>query len=487
MGMEAFLSRPIRFKLSSMDAAARRTVNTEPLLTLLVIDDDPLVLEIAQEALRQEGLRILSADNPEHGLDLFFKERPRIVVTDLMMPRISGMEVLERIVAVDPAVEVILLTGQYSTDSAVEAIQKGACDYLTKPPDLFKLRERVGQLMTEGARRKRALSLDHELLETYQFEGIIGRSPLMLELFARIRRIGPHFKNVLVVGATGTGKELAARALHRCSTVASKPFAVCNCSAIVETLFESELFGYERGAFTGAHRDKPGIFEFANGGTVFLDEIGELPLSAQAKLLRVLQNQEVQRVGSPVPRKIDVRVIAATNRDLKAMVREKTFREDLYYRLAMVEVKLPLLEDRKEDIPLLERHFLQKFANEYKKNIQGLTRRAQSVLIRHHWPGNVRQLENVIGSSCMLAQAPVIDVSDLPEELRSGIANQPETEIVSLEAVEQRHVLRVLEQMGGNKNRAADALGISRSTLYSILGKIEIAQGTKHSGDGGLA
>lgn len=464
-----------------MTTFGTKTAGTEPLLTLLVIDDDPLVLEIAQEALRQEGLRILSAGTPESGLDLFFKERPQIVITDLMMPRVSGMEVLERIIAADPAVEVILLTGHYSTDSAVQAIQKGACDYLTKPPDLFKLRARVAQLITEAAVRKRALSLDHELLETYQFEGMIGRSPLILELFAKIRRIASHFRNVLVAGATGTGKELAARALHRSSPVASKPFAVCNCSAIVDTLFESELFGYVRGAFTGAHRDKAGLFEFADGGTVFLDEIGELPLGAQAKLLRVLQNQEVQRVGSPVPRKIDVRVIAATNRDLEGMVKEKTFREDLFYRLAMVEVKLPRLEERKDDLPLLERHFLQRFANEYKKDIQGMTRRAQSLLMRYHWPGNVRQLENVIGSACMMAHGPVIDIADLPEELRSGIANQPEAEITSLEAVEQRHVLRVLEQMGGNKNRAADALGISRSTLYAILGKMELAQQNKGS------
>jgi transcriptional regulator with PAS, ATPase and Fis domain len=255
--------------------------------------------------------------------------------------------------------------------------------------------------------------------------------------------------------------------------VTSRPFVVCNCSAIVETLFESELFGYVRGAFTGAHADKPGLFEFANGGTVFLDEIGELPLSAQAKLLRVLQNQEVQRVGSPVPRKVDVRVIAATNRDLRVMVKEKTFREDLFYRLAMVEVKLPRLEERKEDLPLLERHFLEKFGNEYKKDIQGMTRRAQSLMARYHWPGNIRQLENVIGSACMLASGPVIDISDLPDDLKSTVANEPEDGILTLEALEQRHVLRVLEQMGGNKNRAAEALGISRSTLYSILGKME--------------
>jgi DNA-binding NtrC family response regulator len=454
-------------------ATKQSNVGDQPLLTLLIIDDDPRALEITQEALTQEGLRICSANHPERGLDLFFKERPQVVITDLMMPKISGMQVLERIVAADPAVDVILLTGHYSTDSAVEAIQKGACDYLVKPPDLEKLRARVGQLMADAAHRKRALTLDYELLETYQFEGMIGRSPLILELFAKVRRIAPHFRNVLITGATGTGKELTARALHQSSPVTSRPFVVCNCSAIVETLFESELFGYVRGAFTGAHADKPGLFEFANGGTVFLDEIGELPLSAQAKLLRVLQNQEVQRVGSPVPRKVDVRIIAATNRDLRVMVKEKTFREDLFYRLAMVEVKLPRLEERKEDLPLLERHFLEKFGNEYKKDIQGMTRRAQSLMARYHWPGNVRQLENVIGSACMLASGPVIDISDLPDDLKSTVANEPEDGILTLEALEQRHVLRVLEQMGGNKNRAAEALGISRSTLYSILGKME--------------
>jgi DNA-binding NtrC family response regulator len=461
-----------------------KTDHAEPLLTLLAIDDDPLVLEFVCEALTQEGLRILSADSAERGLELFFKQRPRIVITDLMMPGMTGMEVLEKIVAADPAADVILLTAHYSTDAAVEAIQKGACDYLTKPPDLFKLRERVRQLMAEAAERKRALSLEHELLEAYQFEGIIGRSPMMLELFAKIRRIAPHFRNVLLTGATGTGKELVARALHRRSSVSTRSFAVCNCSAVVETLFESELFGYVRGAFTGADRDKAGLFEFANGGTVFLDEIGELPLAAQAKLLRVLQNQEVQRVGSPQTRKIDVRVIAATNRDLKAMVEDKTFREDLFYRLAMVEVKLPRLEERKEDLPLLQRHFLERFANEYKKEVRGMTRRAQCLLGRHYWPGNVRELENVIGSACMLAQGPAIDVSDLPEELRSGTANQAQDEVTLLEVVEQRHVLRVLEQMGGNKNRAADALGISRSTLYSILGKITSGRTKEKEGHG---
>jgi DNA-binding NtrC family response regulator len=369
------------------------------------------------------------------------------------------------------------MTANYSTDLAVEAIQKGACDFVIKPLDVQRLRSRVKQLLADAEVRRRTLQLDHELLANYEVEGMIGRSPLVLDVTAKLRRIAPHFRSVLLTGQTGTGKELAAKALHRFSPGASKQFAVCNCSAIVDTLFESELFGYVRGAFTGAMQDKIGLFEFANGGTVFLDEIGELPLGAQAKLLRVLQNQEVQRVGSPATRKIDVRVVAATNRDLRAMVAEKRFRDDLYYRLAMVEVTLPRLAHRKEDLPLLQRHFVERFAAQYNKEISGITRRGQALLARYHWPGNVRELENVIGSACMLAQGPAIDINDLPEHIRTAIAADPDNDdMASLEAVEQRHVLRVLAAAEGNKNRAAEILGISRATLYNILAKIGTKQ-----------
>jgi len=316
------------------------------------------------------------------------------------------------------------------------------------------------------------MALEHELMETYQLDGMIGRSPLVLDVFARTVRVAPHFRTALVTGATGTGKELVARALHHHSPVAAKPFAVCNCSAIVDTLFESELFGYVRGAFTGANQDKAGLFEFANGGTVFLDEIGELPLNAQAKLLRVLQNQEVQRVGSPMTRKIDVRVIGATNRDLKAMVAQKLFREDLYYRLAVIEIKLPRLADRKEDLPLLQRHFVERFAEQYNKPIAGITRRAQTVLMRYHWPGNVRELENIIGSACMVAEDNLIDIHDLPEHLRESTLEDPEEQLISLEELENRHVVHVLEKLGGNKNRASEVLGISRATLYNMLDRM---------------
>ena len=293
----------------------------------------------------------------------------------------------------------------------------------------------------------------------------------MLDVFARIRRVAPHFGTALVTGATGTGKELVARALHRLSPGASHPFVVSNCSAIVESLLESELFGHVKGAFTGATQDKLGAFEYANHGTVFLDEIGELPLTAQSKLLRFLQNHEIQRVGSPVPRTVDVRVIAATNRNLRTMVKDGGFREDLYYRLAMVEIKLPGLAERREDLPLLERYFLEKFAVEYKKPVSGMTRRAQTRMAMYSWPGNVRELENVIGNACMMVDGIVIDVRDLPEPIRlqSRELSVPDETMISLEELQKRHTMKVLERVGGNKSQAAEILGISRATIYQLL------------------
>lgn len=453
-------------------------------VTLVAIDDDPQSLEFITAALAQEGLEILTASDPEKGLELILHKRPQIALLDLMMPKMTGMELLERIVEVDPGVDIILLTAHYSTDSAVEAIQKGACDYLTKPIQVEKLRQRIQKLVVQARERQQTLQLERELLQAYRFEEMVGRSPLMLEVFARIRRVAAHFRTALVSGATGTGKELVARALHQLSPAASGPFVVCNCAAVVETLFESELFGHVKGAFTGATQDKVGLFEYAQGGSLLLDEIGDMPLATEAKLLRVLQNQEIQRVGSPTSRKIDVRVIAATNRDLKALVAEKQFREDLYYRLSMVEIKLPRLADRKEDLPLLERHFLERFTAEYNKPIRGLTRRAQALLARYAWPGNARELENVIGNACMMVEGPLIDVNDLPKNLSQNYSSTGDDEtFLPLEELERRHARRVLERVDGNKVRAAEILGISRATLYRLLAekeaepKEELAQG----------
>jgi transcriptional regulator with PAS, ATPase and Fis domain len=305
----------------------------------------------------------------------------------------------------------------------------------------------------------------------------------MMEVYAKIRRIAPHFRTVLVTGATGTGKELVARALHRLSPASRGQFVVCNCSALVDNLVESELFGYVRGAFTGATQDKVGMFEHADHGTIFLDEIGELAPAAQAKLLRVLQDRQVQRVGSLTPRSIDVRVIAATHRNLKTMVRDGQFREDLYYRLAVVEIPLPILGNRREDLPLLERHFIEKFSTEYNKSIAGLVRRAQTRLATYPWPGNVRELENVIGNACMMVDGNLIDIRDLPERLR-GPLNEDlggDETFLSLDEMQRRHILRVLEGVGGNKARAAEVLGIGRATIYQLLARMKIEEPKKES------
>jgi DNA-binding NtrC family response regulator len=441
-------------------------------LRVVAIDDDEQQLKFIATVLSRENVLVCTAGNPQEGLELVRKEHPHLVLVDLVMAGMSGMEVLEWIVQFDPGIEVVLLTGEYSTESAVEAIQKGAADYLTKPVDVEKLEQRVESLLSEVRRGQRCLQLERELLDNSQFAAMVGHSAVMLEAFHRIRRVAPHFRTVLLTGETGVGKELAAQALHKLSPVSSGPFVTCNCSALVETLAESELFGHVRGAFTGAVQDRSGVFESANRGTVLLDEVGELSLSSQAKLLRVLQNQEIQRVGSPVVRRIDVRVIAATHRDLHSMVKDQRFREDLFYRLSMVQIKLPALAQRKDDLPLLERYFIKRFAEQYAKPLRGITRRAQALLARHSWPGNVRELENVLGNACMMTESETIDVRDLPEYIRDKqpSAAQEEEIVATLEQVERSHAFRVLESVGGNKVRAAEILGVSRTKLYRILG-----------------
>jgi len=450
------------------------------LVSIAAIDDDRGSLDYITAALKQQSVQIFTDTDADTGLKMVLERRPQIVLLDLMMPRMNGLEVLDRIVEAAPETEVILITAHYSTESAVEAIRRGASDYITKPINLNALRERVAKLVEELQQRQAALHLDSELLRTYQFEGMIGRSPLMLQVFARIRRVAPHYRTVLITGSSGTGKELVASALHRLSPVANNRLAVCNCSAIVETLFESELFGHVRGAFTGAGQDKLGLFEFAHGGTVFLDEIGEISLEMQGKLLRVLENREIQRVGSPAVKKVDVRVIAATNRNLQELIAEKKFREDLYYRLSMVEIELPRLSERREDLALLQRFFLEQFAEQYGKSFKGITPRALIVLARYPWPGNIRELRSVLGNACMMAEGEMIDVRDLPDRIRVRAAeanNEDPNELLPLAEVERRHVLRVLDQMGGNKVQAAKVLGINRATVYRIANESDPDEG----------
>jgi len=463
-----------------------KDMSIRPSVKLVAVDDTPSSLELLSEALQQDGLTIFTSTDPEEGLELVYHEHPQIVLLDLVMPKLNGLEMLERIAEFDPAIDVILMTAHYTTETAVEAIQKGACDYLNKPVSIPALRSRVEKLLVDARQRIRTTELDGELLETCRFEGMIGRSPLMWDLFARIRRVAPYYRSALITGQTGTGKDLVAKALHNLSPASQGRFVTCNCSAVVETLFESELFGYVKGAFTGAAADKMGLVEFAHGGTLFLDEIGDMPLATQAKLLRTLQNQEVTRVGSVTPRKVDVRIIAATNRDVESLIEQKQFREDLYYRLAMVELKTPALAERKEDLPLLEKYFLERFAQQFNKDIRGLTRRAQIVLARHSWPGNIRELENALGHAAMMAMGETIDVEDLPQTIRRGESHKMAAEAsatASLEPFESSHSLEdherellvdALARAEGNQSEAARILRISRDRMRYKMAKYNL-------------
>ncbi|HEX4005829.1 MAG TPA: sigma-54 dependent transcriptional regulator [Acidobacteriaceae bacterium] len=440
-------------------------------ISIVIVDDNPGSLELLSAALAREGATIYTASRPGAALELVRQHRPQMVLTDLVMPEMTGLELLNRIMEFAPGTDVILMTAHYTTETAVEAIRRGAADYLEKPIRLTVLRERVGRLI-EDARRRQTLHAE----DRAEFEGIIGQSPRMGEMFARVRRIAPHYRSALIQGATGTGKDLVARALHARSEVKGQ-YVVLNCSAVVETLFESELFGHVKGAFTGADRDKAGLFEVASEGTLFLDEIGDMPLATQAKLLRALQNQEIQRVGSLQARKVNVRVIAATHRNLRQAVADRQFREDLYYRLAMVEIQVPSLAERKEDVPLLIRYFIARFARQYGKAIRGVTPRARLVLERHNWPGNVRELENALGHAAMMTENDEIDVADLPSALvgEPGSATAPTTAVPllsgsaesdpSLAEHERQLVANALERAKGNQSHAARALGIGRDAL----------------------
>ncbi len=422
-----------------------------------------------QTALQNLEVETNSFTDPEAGLEFIFTHHPQIVLTDLVMPGLNGMELLERVVEFDPSIDVVLTTAFYSTESAVEAIRKGAADYLDKPFPPHVLRARLAPLLARHRARLSALDLERSLAAQASFAGMIGNSPPMWNLYSQIQRIAPHYRTVLITGATGTGKELIAKALHQLGPSSAGPLVPLNCSAVVESLFESELFGHMKGAFTGATQDKAGLFEHAHNGTLFLDEIGDMPLSTQAKLLRALQDQEIQRLGSLHPRKVNVRVIAATHHDLRAMIAERTFREDLFYRLSMIELKAPSLLERDGDLQLLTRHFVAQFAAQFNKSIHGLTYRAQLLLRQHNWPGNVRELENVIGHACIMVMGTMIDVGDLPDFLRhkEPAAGAPliAPEASSLDEQERRLLTEALAKTGGNQSGAARLLRISRDTL----------------------
>src|ERR1700684_3654023 len=446
-------------------------------LTICILDDEADHVELIARRRGAAGFPVAGTTSAQEALQKVRSGSCRVVVADLKMPGMDGLAFLEKALQCDPGMYVILVTGFYAVDTAIKASKHGAYDYLCKPIDYTRLLKTLDDLTDSFTRGLQIRDLEDKLLDNLLFHGIVGRSPAMLEVFDLAKKIARHYTNALITGPTGSGKELVAHALHQMSPVSQERFAVCNCSALVDTLLESQLFGHVRGSFTGATETRPGLFEYANGGTVFLDEIGETSLQMQAKLLRVIQNREIQRVGSPEVRKVDVRLIAATNRDLRAEVLAGRFREDLFYRLSTIQIRVPSLSERLDDIPLLIQYFLKKYNGAYSKQIQGLTRRAQAVLLQHAWPGNVRELENVMSPACLTSVNEFIDVDDLPENLqkpaaqigRAGDTWRP----LPLEEVRRQHIRRVLEACEGNRVRAAQMLGIGRTSLYRFLKRAE--------------
>ena len=445
---------------------------------VLVVDDDVQMLKLVARVAHQEGFQVVTCENGRQAMEELRRQPADLAIVDLMMPEVNGLDVLREMRAEVPECEVVLMSGHADVSAAVEAIKLGGRDYLTKPLDLTRLRELLHSTREESERRRALLASESRLARQLTFCGMIGRSPAMQDLFALLRRLGPHVRSALITGETGSGKELVARALHELGPRSRRPFVAVNCSAVVETLFESELFGHVRGAFTGAVTAKAGLFEAAHQGTLFLDEVGELPAGVQAKLLRVLEAGEVQRIGGLEPRRVDVSVLAATNRDLRVETAERRFRSDLFYRLNVVEVRVPPLRDHREDIPYLTAAFVEEFARRLDKKL-ALSPGAERLLQSAPWAGNVRELRNAIERVCLLADKAVITEREVEAGLAPPAPARPAGEepaaVASLLDAEREHILRVLRQTKGNKYAAAQILGVSRRALYRHLERLGLS------------
>jgi DNA-binding NtrC family response regulator len=442
--------------------------------SILLIDDDDSLRRVMEFTLTEAGYKVQTAASGEEGLRLFEKDSFDVVMTDITMPGMSGMEVMKAVHRKEASLPVIIITAYGTVESAVEAMKQGAFDYVSKPVSRDELRLTLQKALKLRKLERECVELRAEVTDRYRFESMIGCSEKIREVIEMAGRVAASDASVLITGETGTGKELLARGIHYNSRRAEGPFVAVNCAAIPENLIESELFGHVRGSFTGAVKDREGKFEQANGGTLFLDEISELRVDLQAKILRALQEREVDRVGGSKPIPVDVRIIAATNREIEQSVKEGTFREDLYYRLSVITLNMPPLRERRDDIPLLVNYFLSKFNREREVSMDA---DALTVLVSYGWPGNVRELENVIERASVLRRGDVITKTELPDKLtrekrgvEDVILNLPD-EGISLEDLEKSLIVKALDKYKGNQTRAAEYLHITRPTLIYRMEK----------------
>jgi len=442
---------------------------------ILVVDDDEITCNLLEEVLSKEGYAVDKALNGQEAIEKGEKESYGVVLSDIRMLDVDGMEVLRAYRQRSPETIIIMMTAFGSIETAIRAIKEGAYDYVSKPFKLDEIKLTIQRSLEQQRLVEENIHYRQELITKYKLENIVGRSPQMLQVYKTIARVAESRSTVLITGESGTGKELIARAIHFNSPRSPRPFVAVDCSSLAESLLESELFGHVRGAFTGAVTTKKGLFEEADRGTCFLDEISNISLAIQAKLLRVLQEHEIKRVGGTETIKIDVRMVAATNQNLEELVAEKRFREDLFYRLNVVSIHLPSLRERPEDIPLLADHFLNKYATQNNKPICRISPDAMDVLTRYRWPGNVRELENVIERAATLSNTNLIIPADLPRRLQVELSQNAISSLPSslpLSELEKLYIQKVLEETGGNKKKAADILGIDRRTLYRMATRL---------------
>ncbi len=438
---------------------------------VLVVDDEENIREGLRSYFKMDGFDVITAVDGEDGLEKFKTIGADAIILDLKMPKLGGMDFLKKTRNISGDVPVVILTGHGGVDDAVEAMKQGAYDFVTKPPNLEQLSMMISRAITEAHRKNRVENLSRMVDEKYNFENIIGNSPPISRVLDMIKQVAPTDATALVTGGSGTGKELIASAIHTNSKRKDKPFIKVHCAALPENLLESELFGHEKGAFTGAIARKRGRFELADGGTIFLDEIGEISPVVQVKLLRVLQEQEFERLGGEETLKVNIRIIAATNKNLRAEVEAGRFREDLFFRLNVINIHIPELKERPADIPLLANFFMREFSKKHSKKIDEITTGAMKLLEKYDWPGNVRELQNVIENAVVLLRDKVIDINNLPDNIREFEGKKRIVLEVglSLSEVEKQVILSTLDAVNGNKSKAARILGIGRKTLLRKL------------------